>query len=72
MIILYTGFNGKNNSSKILLDKINANNKLYLRNSFVTSVESLKKELIKNLLLILWRVCVSIRSKMNCSVFLNF
>ena len=48
MIILYTGFNGKNNSSKILLDKINANNKLYLRNSFVTSVESLKKELIKN------------------------
>ena len=48
MNILYTGFNGKRNSSKILLDKINANNKLYLRNSFVTSVESLKKELIKN------------------------
>ncbi len=43
MIILYTGFNGKNNSSKILLDKINANNKLYLRNSFVTSVDSFKK-----------------------------
>lgn len=48
MIILYTGFNGKNNSSKILLDKINANNKLYLRNSFVTSVDSFKKEILKN------------------------
>ena len=48
MIILYTGFNGKNNSSKILLDKINANNKLYLRNSFVTSVDSFKKEILMN------------------------
>ena len=48
MNVLYTAFNGKNNSSKILLDKINANNKLYLRNSFVTSVDSFKKEILKN------------------------
>lgn len=48
MNILYTAFNGKNNSSKILLDRIDGNNKLYLRNSFITSVDSLKKELLKN------------------------
>ena len=47
MNILYTAFNGKSNSSKILLDRINSNNKLYLRNSFITSVDSLKKELLK-------------------------
>ena len=43
MNILYTAFNGKNNSSKILLDKINSNNKLYLKNSFITSVKELEK-----------------------------
>lgn len=48
MNILYTAFNGKNNSSKILLDRIDGNNKLYLRNSFITSIDSLKKELLKN------------------------
>lgn len=48
MNILYTAFNGKNNSSKLLLDNINSVNKLYLKNSFVTSVEQLKKELDKN------------------------
>lgn len=43
MKILYTAFNGKDNSSKILLDKIIAENtdKLYLRNSFDTSAKQL-------------------------------
>lgn len=45
MKILYTAFNGKSNSSKILLDNINTSidNKLYLKNSFKTSVEQLEK-----------------------------
>lgn len=45
MEILFTAFNGKTNSSKILLDKINSNNKLYLKNSFKTSVVQLEKKL---------------------------
>ena len=47
MKILYTAFNGKDNSSKILLDKIIANkkDKLYLRNSFDTSVKQLINKL---------------------------
>lgn len=48
MKILYTAFNGKQNSSKVLLDKISSNSKLYLRNSFITSVTQLEKELRKN------------------------
>ena len=50
MIILFTAFNGKNNSSKILLDNINAtkNKKLYLKNSFKTSVEQLENILKKD------------------------
>lgn len=48
MKILYTAFNGKNNSSKILLDNINCENKLYLKNSFKTSVNDLRKELEYN------------------------
>lgn len=50
MKILYTAFNGKNNSSKILLDniKILDKNKLYLRNSFTTSVEQLKNKIKNN------------------------
>lgn len=48
MKILFTAFNGKNNSSKILLDKINNKNKLYLKNSFNTSVIQLEKELKDN------------------------
>ena len=47
MKILFTAFKGKNNSSKILLDKIDCANKLYLTNSFVTSVIQLEKELKK-------------------------
>lgn len=43
--ILYTAFNGKLNSSKILLDKIKTSKKLYLRNSFVTSVKQLKNKI---------------------------
>ena len=48
MKILYTAFNGKNNSSKILLDNINCENKLYLKNNFKTSVNELQKELEHN------------------------
>ena len=48
MSILFTCFNGKNNSSCLLVDKINSNNKLYLKNSFITSVKELEKELVKN------------------------
>lgn len=50
MKILYTAFNGKSNSSKILLDNIIAenNNKLYLRNSFKTSAEQLNKKIKSN------------------------
>lgn len=48
MKILYTAFNGKNNSSKILLDMIKSKNKLYLKNSFSTSVKQLENELKKN------------------------
>ena len=49
MKILYTAFNGQDNSSKILLDKIIADNtdKLYLRNSFETSVKQLINKLKK-------------------------
>lgn len=42
MKILFTGFKGKTNSSKIVLDNIK-NNKLYLTNSFKTSVDELYK-----------------------------
>ncbi len=48
MKILFTAFNGKENSSKLLLDKINSNNKLYLKNSYITSVKQLEKEIKKN------------------------
>ena len=48
MNILFTAFNGKNNSSKILLDMINNKNKLYLKNSFITSVNQLQKEIKDN------------------------
>lgn len=48
MKILFTAFNGKNNSSKILLDMINNKNKLYLKNSFTTSVKQLQKEIKDN------------------------
>lgn len=46
--ILFTAFNGKTNSSKLLLDKINATNKLYLKNSFTSSVSELESELENN------------------------
>lgn len=41
MNILYTAFNGKDNSSKILLDNILDANKLYLKNNFITGVKQL-------------------------------
>lgn len=49
MKILYTAFNGQDNSSKILLDKIKVDkkDKLYLRNSFDTSIKQLINELEK-------------------------
>lgn len=48
MNILFTAFKGNNNSSKLLLDNIISNNKLYLTNSFKTSVIELIKMLEKN------------------------
>lgn len=50
MKVLYTCFNGINNSSKVLLDCIDAssNDKLYLKNSFNTSVEQLKNKINEN------------------------
>lgn len=47
MKILFTAFNGKNNSSRILLDNIRCDNcdKLYLKNSFITSVLELRKKI---------------------------
>ena len=48
MNILYTAFKGKNNSSKLLLDYIVDNNKLYLTNSFKTSVVELQNKIKKN------------------------
>ncbi len=48
MKVLYTAFNGKNNSSKILLDAITATNKLYLKNSFNTSVTQLINKIKNN------------------------
>ena len=48
MKVLYTAFNGKCNSSKILLDTITDVDKLYLKNSFNTSVIQLTNEIRKN------------------------
>ena len=48
MKILFTAFNGKNNSSKLLLDTIKVENKLYLKNSFTTSIKQLQRELKNN------------------------
>lgn len=47
MNILYTAFNGKENSSKILLDNIKVlnENKLYLKNSYSTSVKQLENKI---------------------------
>lgn len=47
MKVLFTAFKGKNNSSKILLDNIDCSmdDKLYLTNSFNTSVEELTNKL---------------------------
>ena len=54
MKILYTAFNGQDNSSKILLDKMSVDNvnKLYLRNSFETSVKQLIDKLDDSLIII--------------------
>lgn len=46
--ILYAAFEGETNSSKLLLDEINSNNKLYLKNSFTDSVGQLENELHRN------------------------
>lgn len=50
MKILYTAFNGITNSSKLLLDNITTEekNKLYLKNSFKTSVEQLTNKVKSN------------------------
>lgn len=47
MKILFAGFKGKNNSSKLLLDamRCNENNKIYLTNSYKASESQLIKQL---------------------------
>lgn len=45
--VLFTGFKGKTNSSKLVLDNILDGDKLYLTNSFNTSVKELYKEINK-------------------------
>ncbi len=45
MRVLYTAFKGKNNSSKILIDLIEKGKKLYITNSFTTSITELENEL---------------------------
>lgn len=45
--VLFTGFKGKTNSSKLVLDNILNIDKLYLTNSFNTSVKELYKEIYK-------------------------
>lgn len=47
--VLLCGFNGKINSSKIVVDNVKIDSKIYLKNSFITSVNQLKKELTKNI-----------------------
>jgi len=46
--ILITGFKGGDNSSKVLLDKINHKHKLYLENDFRVSEDQIKKETDEN------------------------
>ncbi len=50
MKILYTAFNGKTNSSKVLLDyvKVDKKDKLYLKNRFTTCVEQLYQKMENN------------------------
>jgi len=43
--ILFTAFIGKTNTAKILLDNIDSDNKLYLKNSYKNSVIALENEL---------------------------
>lgn len=50
MKVLVTAFNGKNNSSKILLDNITKEyDKLYLKNSFPTSEKQLLQQIYNNM-----------------------
>jgi pyroglutamyl-peptidase len=48
MKVLFTAFDGENNSSKLLLDKINYKHKLCLRNDFARSARRLERELKSN------------------------
>ena len=48
MKVLFTAFDGENNSSKLLLDRINYKHKLCLRNDFVRSARRLERELESN------------------------
>ncbi len=48
MKVLCTAFNGKTNSSKVLLDTIINVDKLYLKNSFNTSVIQLEEKISNN------------------------
>lgn len=48
MKVLFTAFDGENNSSKLLLDRINYKHKLCLRNDFARSARRLERELESN------------------------
>ncbi len=48
MKVLFTAFDGENNSSKLLLDNINCKHKLCLRNDFARSARRLERELESN------------------------
>ena len=48
MKVLFTAFDGENNSSKLLLDRINYEHKLCLRNDFARSARRLERELESN------------------------
>ena len=48
MTVLFTAFDGENNSSKLLLDRINYKHKLCLRNDFTRSARRLEQELESN------------------------
>lgn len=48
MKVFFTAFDGENNSSKLLLDRINYKHKLCLRNDFARSARRLERELESN------------------------
>lgn len=48
MSILFAGFKGNNNSSKVILDKLRCENKLYLENDKIKSCRQIEEIFLKN------------------------